>query len=106
MKNVRSVGNKVGMMKKKYGLPLGTGSGRVPVGEQSSPSVLKTTKTHKVIKSSPKKKVATSTKLLKAKVVKESEEEVDDTTEVEQEEVEEGDPAAEETEEELTVGEA
>jgi hypothetical protein len=106
MKNVRSVGNKVSLMKKKYGLRLGTGSGKASGGETSSPAVPKTTKTDRITKSTPKKKAATTAKQLKAKAVKEeSEEEEDDTQEVEQEDVGEGVSAAEDTEEELEVEE-
>jgi hypothetical protein len=107
MKNVRSVGNKVTLMKKKYGLPLGTGSGKASGGEPSSPVVPKTTKSDKITKNTPKKKAATSAKQLKAKAVKEeSEEEGDDTQEVEQEDVGEGVSAAEDADEELEVEEA
>lgn len=106
MKNVRSVGNKVSLMKKKYGLPLGTGSGKASGGEPSSPAVPKTTKTDKITKSTPKKKAAIPAKQLKAQAVKEeSEEEGDDTQEVEQEDVSEAVSADEDAEEEHEVEE-
>lgn len=88
MKNVKSVGNRVSLMKKRYGLPLGTSSGKASgAAGASSPSVPKTTV--KAIKKTPtpKKKVATSAKQLEAsrgkgKVKKE---ETDDEGDTEQE---------------------
>ncbi|PMD38798.1 hypothetical protein L207DRAFT_513279 [Hyaloscypha variabilis F] len=71
MKNHRSVGNRVSNLKKKYNLPLGTGSGKA-TAEASSSTVPKTT--GKVVKKTPtprKKRVATSAKQLSEDKVKE-----------------------------------
>jgi hypothetical protein len=81
MKNVRSVGNKVGAMKKKYNLPLGTST---KGSAAESPSIPKTTKGDKVNKTPTKKKAATSKAHLLAK-----KEEPENEDEVEQEDEEE-----------------
>ncbi len=74
MTNVRSAGNKISALKKKYNLPLGasTKAGASDAG----PSVPKTTKNDKVKKTPIKKKaVASKAKLLADKVKKESDDE-------------------------------
>jgi hypothetical protein len=74
MTNVRSAGNKISALKKKYNLPLGTS---LKAGSSDAgPSVPKTTKNDKVKKTPTKKKAVASKAQLKAdKVKKQSEEE-------------------------------
>jgi hypothetical protein len=74
MTNVRSAGNKISALKKKYNLPLGA-STKVGASD-AGPSVPKTTKNDKVKKTPTKKKAVASKALLLAdKAKKESDEE-------------------------------
>jgi hypothetical protein len=82
MKNVRSVANKVGLMKKKYSLPLSTSSKAADAGTSSGPFISKTTA--KTIKKAPAKKPAAK-KGKKAKEESEDEVEQDVQQETEQE---------------------
>ncbi|PMD27942.1 hypothetical protein NA56DRAFT_721764 [Hyaloscypha hepaticicola] len=72
--NVRSAGNNISALKKKYNLPLGAS---LKVGaSDAGPSVPKTIKNDKVMKTPTKKKAVASKAQLKAdKVKKQSEEE-------------------------------